>query len=210
MKFLDFQQTFAQLPVISISEIEKAFPGFDRNALTRWQKQGYVQKIRSGFYRLTSRPLKGEADFFFIANRIYAPSYVSLQSALRWYDFIPEGVFTVTSVSTLKTIQLATSIGTFSYRSMKPDLFWGYRLEQYGDFRIKIADPAKALLDLFYLHPNLDSADHFYELRLNMFELQEKLNLQDFEYYLERFSSRALHSRAKSFLKFLETYASTI
>lgn len=210
MKFLDFQQIFAQLPVISISEIEKAFPGFDRNALTRWQKQGYVQKIRSGFYRLTNRPLKGEADFFFIANRIYAPSYISLQSALRWYDFIPEGVFTVISVSTLKTIQLATPIGSFSYRSMKPDLYWGYRLEQYGDFRIKIADPAKAILDLLYLHPNLDSADHFYELRLNMFELQEKLNLHDFDLYLERFSSRALHSRAKSFLQFIANHASTI
>jgi len=34
MKFLYFQQTFAQLPVISVNEMEKAFPDFDRNALT--------------------------------------------------------------------------------------------------------------------------------------------------------------------------------
>lgn len=65
------------------------------NALTRWQKKGYLKKIRSGFYRLTNRPIKGEADLFFIANRIYTPSYISLQPALRWYNFIPEGVFTI-------------------------------------------------------------------------------------------------------------------
>ncbi|GJM32383.1 MAG: hypothetical protein DHS20C18_13840 [Saprospiraceae bacterium] len=210
MTFLDFQQTFAQLPVISVIEIEKAFPGFDRNALTRWQKKGYLQKIRRGFYRLTNWPLKGDSDFFFIANRIYSPSYVSLQSALRWYDFIPEGVFMVTSISTLKTIQFSTPMGSFSYRSIKPNLFWGYQLEQYGDFRIKMADPAKALLDLLYLHPQLDSPDHFYELRLNMFELQEKLNLHDFERYLDHFASPALRSRADSFIQFIETHASTI
>lgn len=210
MKFLDFQQTFAQLPVISVNEIEKAFPGFDRNALTRWQKKGYLQKIRRGFYRLANRPLKGESDLFFIANRIYSPSYVSLQSALRWYDFIPEGVFMVTSVSTLKTSQFSTPIGPFSYRSLKPALFWGYRLEQYGLFRIKMADPAKALLDLLYLYPHLESADHFYELRLNRFELQEKLNLHDFERYLEYFASPSLRSRAYSFIQFIESHASTI
>lgn len=210
MKFLYFQQTFAQLPVISVNEMEKAFPDFDRNALTRWQKKGYLQKIRRGFYRLTNQAVKGESDLFFIANRIYSPSYVSLQSALRWYNFIPEGVFMVTSVSTLKTIQFATPVGSFSYRSLKPGLFWGYRLEQYGNFRVKMADPAKALLDFLYLHPQLDSPDHFHELRLNSLELQEKLNLHDFARYLEHFASPSLNARADSFIQFIENHASTI
>lgn len=210
MKFVDFQQTFAELPVISVTEIEKAFPGFDRNALTRWQKKGYLQKIRSGFYRLINRPLTGEADLFFIANRIYSPSYISLQSALRWYDFIPEGVFTLTSVSTLKTIKFSTPIGSFSYRSLKPGLFWGYRLEQYGNFRIKLADPAKAILDLLYLNPQLATADDFYELRLNMFEIEEKLNLDDFVRYLDHFASTSLRSRANSLIQYIQTHASTI
>ena len=147
MTFLEFQTTFKDLPVISAIEIEKVFPGFDRNALTRWQKKGYLQKIRRGYYRLTGQPISGDADLFFIANRIYSPSYVSLESAWRWYDFIPEGVFTITSVSTLKTAAFATPLGHFSYRRLKPDLFWGYRLEEYGSFRFKIADPAKAILD---------------------------------------------------------------
>jgi predicted transcriptional regulator of viral defense system len=209
MSFLEFQNTFAQLPVISIVEIEKTFPGFDRNALTRWQKKGYIQKIRRGYYRLSNPPLKGDADLFFIANRIYNPSYVSLQSALRWHDLIPEGVFTTTSVSTLKTMEFSSAVGQFSYRHLKPDLFWGYRLEPYGAYRIKIADPAKALLDLFYLHPHLDSADDFFELRLNMFELREILDVDTFVRYLDHFSTKSLNDRARSFMKFLENHAFT-
>ncbi|HMQ61270.1 MAG TPA: hypothetical protein PKE06_11425 [Flavilitoribacter sp.] len=209
MNYLNFQHAFDRLPVISTREVEKAFPDFDRNALTRWQEKGYLQKIRSGFYRFASRPLKSDSDIFFIANRIYQPSYVSLQSAMRWYDFIPEGVFTVTSVSTLKTIQFSTSVGVFSYRSLKPELFWGYHLEAYGDFRIKIADPAKALLDLLYLNPHLATEDHFFELRLNMMEIKEKLDFHVFEQYLEYFSSPALMARAESFMKFIEAHAFT-
>jgi predicted transcriptional regulator of viral defense system len=210
MNFIDFQQTFAQRPLISVNEIKKTFPGFDQNALTRWQKKGYLQKIRRGYYRLTSQEVRGDADLFFIANRIYSPSYVSLHSALRWYDFIPEGVFTTTSVSTLKTQEFNSPFGQFSYRHLKPSLFWGYRLEKYGAYRIKIADPAKALLDFLYLHPHLNSIDHFFELRLNRFELQEKLDLAAFGEYLNRFNVHSLRSRAQLFIKFLEIHASTI
>lgn len=204
MTFLEFQRIFADLPVIPVVEIEKAFPGFDRNALTRWQRKGYITKIRSGYYMLRSRAVRGEAGLFFIANRIYAPSYVSLQSALRWHDLIPEGVFSITSVSTLKTAEFHTPMGHFLYRSLKPGLFWGYTLEEYGAFRIKIADPAKALLDLFYLSPHLESADHFFELRLNTQELKKKLDLNIFKKYLDLFGSPALNHRSKAFIQFLE------
>lgn len=204
MNFLEFQNTFSRLPVISIREIEMAFPGFDRNALARWQRKGYLQKIRNGFYRLASRPIEGERGLFFIANRIYAPSYISLQSAMRWYDFIPEGVFTITSVSTRKTEAFVTPAGNFSFKSVKPSLFFGYRLEQFQEFRVKIADPEKAFLDLLYLNPHFDSFDHFFELRLNFREIREKLDLRKMEAYLRLYSSQMLESRARKFIQFIK------
>ena len=210
MTFLEFQNTFSHMPVIPVIEIEKAFPGFDRNALTRWQKKGYLEKIRSGFYRLTNRPLRGEAELFFIAKRIYAPSYISLQSALRWYDLIPEAVFTITSVTSRKTENFQTPAGHFSYRTIRRDLFFGYRMDKFENFRVKIADPAKALLDFLYLHPHLDSEDHFFELRLNFWELQEKLNFEDYQNYLQLFSSKSLESRAKKLIQFLKSHDVTI
>lgn len=52
MDYLGFQQTFDWLPVISTREIEKAFPGFDRNALTRWQKKVIYKRFATGFIDL--------------------------------------------------------------------------------------------------------------------------------------------------------------
>ncbi|MFN4254784.1 MAG: hypothetical protein ACK4Q5_07245 [Saprospiraceae bacterium] len=204
MTFLDFQKRFADLPILSVVEVEKAFPGFDRNALTRWQQAGHLEKIRNGRYRFANRPISGEAELFFIANQIYAPSYISLQSALSWHGFIPEGVFTVTSVTTLKTQIFSTPAGSFAFRTLKPDLFFGYRMENFGAFRFKIADPAKTFLDLLYLSPNLDSDDHFHELRLNFFEVGEKLDPAVFNQYLSVFKSKTLEKRAKSFINYLQ------
>ena len=206
MLFVEFINMFSSYPVIPVIEIEKAFPDFDHNALTRWQKKGYLEKVRSGFYRLASLPISGEIDRFFIANRIYAPSYISLQSALWWYGFIPEGVFTVTSVTTRKTENFQTPAGHFTYRSIRRDLFFGYRMEKKEDFGVKMADPAKALLDMLYLHPHLDSADHFFEWRLNFWELKKKLSLQDFQRYLQLFASKSLEERAKNFIQFLNNH----
>ncbi len=134
------------------------------------------------------------------------PSYVSLQSALGWYGFIPEGVFTITSVSTLKTQAIQTPVGHFTYQSIKTDLFFGYRLEMFEDFRFKMADPAKTFLDLLYFNSKLASAAHFHELRLNFFEIREKFSAGDFEKYLAIFNSRLLNIRAKTLLKFLSDH----
>ncbi len=206
MTFQEFQRAFSTFPVIPTFEIEKVFPNFDRNALTRWQQKGYLEKIRQGYYRLTARPVIGEADLFFIANKIYFPSYISLQSALRWYDFIPEGVFTITSIATKKTNLFQTPIGAFQYRNVKKDLFFGYHLEKIDEFYFKIAEPEKAILDLLYLWPSLSSEDDLFELRLNLFELSKQLDMEKMEMYLSLFSSKVLEERFNIFNKFLLKY----
>jgi len=40
LNFLAFQKAFGQWPVVQVAEVEKTFSGFDRNALTRWQRSG--------------------------------------------------------------------------------------------------------------------------------------------------------------------------
>jgi predicted transcriptional regulator of viral defense system len=206
LNYQAFQTAFSKLPVVGVVEVEKAFPGFDRNALTRWQRAGYLEKIRNGYYRFTARPVATEEELFFIANRIYQPSYVSLQSALSWHGFIPEGVFTVTSVTSLKTQSFNTTAGNFSYMSLRNDLFFGYRLEAFRDFRFKLAGPAKVLLDLLYLFPTLNDESHFQGLRLNVSEIDKKLNRSDFENYLAAFGNRSLAGRAKKLLKYLDSH----
>lgn len=203
MTFREFQEAFSAFPVIPTFEVEKVFPGFDRNALTRWQQKGYIEKIRQGYYRITEHPISGDADLFLIANKIYHPSYISLQSALRWYGFIPEGVFTTTSISTKKTNFFQTPIGAFQYSNVKKNLFFGYRLEKAGNYYFKIAEAEKAILDLLYLRPNLSTEDGLFELRLNLFEVNERLDIKKMEQYLSFYASNVLKKRVQTFKEYL-------
>ena len=206
MTFLVFQDAFSDFLVIPAIEIEKRFPQFDKNALTRWQKKGYLKKIRNGFYRLAKTKPTSDQDLFFMANHIYSPSYVSLHSALRWYDFIPEGVFTITSVSTKKTQGIQTSDATFSYQSIRRELFFGYQLKKVRNYRFKIAKPEKAILDFLYLNPHLCSLDDLFELRLNITEIQAQLDMEKLDAYLSLYASKALKKRIIVFKKYLSSY----
>jgi predicted transcriptional regulator of viral defense system len=202
MKFLEFQEAFRRFPVIPVGEIEKHFPGFDRNNLSRWQEKGYLDKLRNGFYRLSRQGLDQE-ELFLIAGKIYAPSYVSLESALSWYGLIPEGAFSITSVSHLKTRHFDTPVARFEYRHLKRELLFGVRLAAASNFQYKIADPVKALLDFLYLRPDIQAPGHIEELRLNGPALKKALEDYPAAGYLERFHSPTLSRKIAIIRKML-------
>lgn len=203
MTFQDFRIAFQSYPIISVIEMEKLFPGFDRKNLVYWQGKNLVQKIRNGWYRLTEKPLDSEV-LFLISNQIYQPSYISLETALSVHGFIPEGVFRITAVSTLKTQQFQTPIGHFGYQNIRENLFFGYQMRPVGLFFYKMADPEKALLDFFYLNPSLNSDSHFEGLRLNFLEINRSVDFEKWGEYLDLIQSVSLGRRAKIFQKFIE------
>ncbi|MCX5712190.1 MAG: hypothetical protein NTY47_03830 [Candidatus Omnitrophica bacterium] len=85
-----------------------------------------------------------------IANKLYAPSYVSLETALSYYSIIPEVSMAVTSITTKSTRKFSNKHGLFIYRAIKPKVFNGYYVEKQGNFDILIAEPEKALADYLY------------------------------------------------------------
>lgn len=101
MRYTVFERYFRPFVVISLAEIRKREPLFDRRRLSEWQEKGLIKKLARGFYVFADEDLS-EAELFLIANSIYSPSYVSLQSALSYHHLIPEGVYTLTSVSAKK------------------------------------------------------------------------------------------------------------
>ncbi|MEK7547511.1 MAG: hypothetical protein AAB540_01315 [Patescibacteria group bacterium] len=140
-------------------------------------------------------------DFlFYAANKIYTPSYVSLEMALKYYGLIPEEIFQITSVSAKKTAGFKTLIGNFSYRRIKPSLYWGYRLADFGKQKILLAEPEKAVLDYLYINPKLKTADDFAEMRVNADEFKSQINPARLQKYLETFNNKALSKRVKVFL----------
>lgn len=191
MNWLQFSKSFRGLPVFSIHEIEKRFPGFERENLLNWQKRGYLLKIRNGWYSLADE-IQNLEQVWFVANKIYAPSYISLHAAFAFYGWIPEAVFTITSVSTSKTNFFDTPKGRFSYRSIKPSLFFGYRIATYEGYGIKIAEPEKALLDFLYFHPKLSDESDFESYRLNFSQMREDIDAEQLEDYNSLFGSATL------------------
>ncbi len=89
-----------------------------------WVKKGYLLKLRNGVYAFVKdrERIKGEE----IATLLYQPSYLSLESALAWYGFIPEMVYAHVSVTARINRTFTNAFGTFIYRHIKAELFWGY------------------------------------------------------------------------------------
>src|SRR5699024_7577613 len=126
-------------------------------------------------YVFTDTPIS-EQFLFFTANELYSPSYISLESALSWYGFIPEGVFQITSCSTRKTQTFHTGLRNFSYRQIKSELFFAYQLEKWNNHYIAIAEPEKTVIDYLYLHHEIAETGDFASLRWNSTEMVSNLS----------------------------------
>jgi len=202
MAYLEFKDRMQQFPVFSVHEIEKHFPGFDNRRLVEWQEKGYIQKLRNRYYRFTDFHVT-ESYLFYCANSIYSPSYVSLESALSVYGFIPEGVFQITSCTTLKTNIFETPIGHFSYRNLKPSLFFGYHIQQWNDHHYAIAGPEKTIIDYLYLNSDMESPAAFESLRWNASEMANRISIETLDAYVNHIGSKTLTSRINLLKKYL-------
>ena len=202
MRFLYFKQQFNKYIIFSISEITKLFPDFNKMNLLTWQKKGYLQKIRNSWYCFTDIKID-ETVLFYIANKIYQPSYVSLETALHYYGIIPEAVFTISSITTLKTQKFKNKQGFYTYTNIKSNYFFGYELVQKKKYTFRIANIEKTLLDYLYINYSIKNLEDIKSLRLNKQQLQEKLNLQKLSDYATIFNSKTLLKKIKILTQFL-------
>lgn len=206
MQYLDLKSQLKDFPVFSIKDIEKVDLAFHKQRLSEWQKKGYVKKIRQGFYIFSDLQIN-EKMMFTIANRIYEPSYISLEMALSIYGIIPEAVYGVTSTTSQNTKSIKTPIGDFIYRHVQPDLMFGYELREHDGHRYQIAELEKAVLDYLYINSKINDNESFEGVRFNVSELKEKLNIEKFNKYLEAFHNKSLARRAKKFLTCINIHA---
>lgn len=104
---------------------------------------GVLEKVERNKYSLKG----GEINDFYLANFIYAPSYVSFESALNFYGVLSQFPYGVTSATSRKPVQKSVDNKVFTYAHLQKSLFWGY--EKKDGFLIAL--PEKALLDQLYL-----------------------------------------------------------
>jgi predicted transcriptional regulator of viral defense system len=203
MRFREFESRIRALPAFNLNDVRKLDPGFHRQQLNYWHNQGYIRPLAGGYYLLTNREMN-EMVLFMVANKIYEPSYVSLESALAYYEIIPETVLGVTSISSRKTKQYDSAWGVFSYRSVKPQYMIGYQvIENTPGLKFKIAYLEKAIVDYLYLNSKTQSIADFEGLRWNRTQLHDLLDHSVFTRYVELFDKRALENRVTQFLEYL-------
>lgn len=115
----------------------------------RLESDGKIIRLKKGMYVLSPVETGKVLNRNLIANHIYGPSYVSLQTALRRYGLIPEQVHLIQSLTTKHSRSFETPVGNFDYKCCSKEYFpIGVRLENDNDITYLIATPEKALCDL--------------------------------------------------------------
>ncbi len=199
MKFQDLQRII-KTAYFSSSDLRLRKFSIYPYQFSFWMKSNKIGRIKRGIYYFTER--KDEIELEEVAHLIYNPSYVSLESALSYYGFIPEKVFTITSVSTKTSRKFKNDFGKFSYRKIKKELFFGYNAVETKNGKYLLAEPEKAVIDYFYLNlGKINNPDDIKELRFNCYELKDSINLEKITKYASVFNIKKLSNAIDLLLK---------
>ena len=150
MEFHESIQAFSEEPLtrqILLDVLSDYKRPFDK--LSELTKQGMLIPVKRGVFIPGSKLKITGPDPFLVANLIYGPSYVSLESALSYWGMIPEKVVGTVSVTTRQTKKFRTQAGRFEYIRM-PLPYYAFGLRQVSltqKQHILIASPEKALCD---------------------------------------------------------------
>lgn len=136
---------------VTAAALESLFPHIKSgNQKIRQLELGrQIIRLKRGLYvcspDITGKPLSTEL----IANHIYAPSYISMYSALRYYGLIPEAVYAVQSMTLKHSRDFDTPLGRFEYTYIPKDAFpIGLKSIEKDGYAFVMARPEKALCDL--------------------------------------------------------------
>lgn len=145
-----------------LRDIEKLYFGYEDIARTlgisqnsakvtahRYVKQGMLVRIKRNIYLLKERwtNLDREQQFI-IANILQVPSYISLTTALDYYEITTQMQRDfIESVAVKRTTRKEIEQTVFNYTKISNDVYRGF-LKKQGVF---IAEPEKAFLDAAYL-----------------------------------------------------------
>ena len=83
--------------------------------LTYLENQGKIIRLKKGMYVVAPDKSRKEISTSLVANHLYGPSYVSCQTALRYWGLIPERVYAIQSMTIKRSRSFLNSIGRFEY-----------------------------------------------------------------------------------------------
>mgnify|MGYP003306397041 CR=1 FL=1 len=136
---------------VTTSIIESLYPELkSANKKVTWlEKQGFIIRLKRGLYVVNPEYSRKTLSSELIANHLYAPSYISMSTALRYYGLVPEAVYVHQSMTVKHSRSFQTPIGGYDYKYISREAFSiGVRSIHKGDYAFLMASPEKALCDL--------------------------------------------------------------
>lgn len=109
----------------------------------RFVQRGILKKIGPDVYVSAFSSYEIEE----IAGEIYAPCYLSFESALAKYGILGQIPYTITFATTRRSKKMDLGGREIEFRKLKPKVFFGYKFQR----GLAMAEPEKALLDELYL-----------------------------------------------------------
>lgn len=170
MDFQTFRLKAKDYPLFKFVDLLKWFPNDNEQTIKQnlkfWTRKKWLKRIIRGVYKLAETKIEDE---FLIASYLNENSYVSLESALSFHGMITEIPYEITSVTIKKTKKYKTEYGIFSYRKIKKNLFFGFKLISGDNYLYRLATPEKALFDFIYLNQKeIRTSNYFREMRLTL------------------------------------------
>jgi len=129
-----------------------------RGLLQRYKKKNLIRNPKRGHYFFNDY---APSDYE-LANKLYYPSYISMETILSKNGIIPEIIYPIISITTKTTRKFVCQGKQFLYHKIKQQAFDGY----YKKENYLIADLEKAV------------ADYLYFVALGQKEINSRINLK--------------------------------
>jgi len=117
--------------------------------INEWVQQQVLIPVKRGVFVAGAASDSQAPEPFLLANHLLGPSYVSLETALSYWQLIPEQVFETSSVTIARSKTYSTPVGRFSYTRLPlPYYSFGQQSVTVSPNQVAlIASAEKALCD---------------------------------------------------------------
>jgi len=112
-------------------------------------RQQILTPVKRGLFIPGPATKVGQPEPFLLANHLYGPSYVSMETALSHWGLIPEKVYEIASMTTRRSVEYDTKAGRFTYSHLDlPYYTFGQQQLKLSERQTAlVARPEKALCD---------------------------------------------------------------
>lgn len=162
------------------------------NTLKQMKKKGIISTVKKGVYYLTE-----SENIYEIVSESFSPCYISFWTALSYYGFTEQQIFSVQIVTTNDEKTRKVSKYKIIPIKFKPERFFGYlKIDNFS-----IAEKEKALIDSLAFP---EKAGGIKEVAKCLSNAWPELNKKSFIQYLSRFDNNSLNARVGYILEELQ------